>query len=209
MLDLFEKISLGFAGLCGFLTLGLYLNLFSFIGLPTGIPPTTPAEFIGGVVEETPQPPSRGGQRPSSSSGLSKEDEDQIRAQLLKQGRKVNGPITVKKLTVQNDLYEHVSAEANWAGELQKAHSKPIGNGDSRLKLFNMDSDSLFKKFGFREGDVIDLIDGEIVSFAESTTHPYYSRAKKLLASLRDGKSISVTVTRKGRPVHVQFSLEK
>ena len=209
MLDLFEKITLGFASFCGFLTLGLYLNLFSFIGIPTGIPSTNPPEFLRGVVEEAPPLAATGS--PRRPKGLPKEEEDKIRALLKKQGQKVSGPIIVKRLKVEDGLYEHVSAEANWPNELQKAHSRVIAtqNGDTRLQLFNIEEDSSFKLLGLQEKDIVEVIDGEIMQFSDKTTQPYYRMAKRLLTKLREGDPISITVTRKSRPVHLQFSLNR
>ncbi|HVR74817.1 MAG TPA: hypothetical protein VMT52_10815, partial [Planctomycetota bacterium] len=107
-------------------------------------------------------------------------------------------------------LYTRVSAEANWAQELNKLKSerKKSPNGkEARLKLYNIEEDSMVRKLGFEENDVIELLDGEIVDFNEQSVYRYREMWKSSLKKLENGEGISVTVTRNGRPIHLQFKL--
>ena len=77
------------------------------------------------------------------------------------------------------------------------------------MQVFNIEEDSSYKLLGLQEKDIIEAVDGEIMEFSNKSTRPYYRMAKRMIAKLRDGKSISLTVTRKSRPVHLQFNLNR
>jgi len=210
MLDLFEKIALGFGGLVALLTLGLYLGLFAWLGIPSGIPSTDSAEFVSAVRERRPtQRP--GKTKPGQTAAKPSANEQAIKALLVKQGRAVRGKLDTRDLEISSDLYERVNAEANWMGEIRKARSKRVRtkNGDTRLQILDIEPGSLLEKFGFQDGDTIELIDGEIVHFEESASLKYRALARKLLDTLRTEKPVSVTITRNSRIQHLTFNLSK
>ena len=207
-MDLLEKIAIGFAGLCVFLTLGLYLNIYSVFGLPTGVPSTNSGEFLG-TAKETPAPTGSPAPGAPAAGDLAKEDQA-IKDKLRQQGRPVVGRLERKRLSVPRPLFEHINNEANWSGELKKAHSQVIRTpgGNTRLRIHKIKENSLFKSFGFEENDVLELIDGEILQFDEDSLHEHFQRAKAMLERVQNGESISVTVTRNNRPVHIEFNLD-
>jgi hypothetical protein len=203
MLDLSEKIGFGFGGLCVVLTLGIYY----FVGLPS----TNSVEFLPKVRKLPDSPKTAAPSASAASPPAVSEEEQAIVQKLQEQGVKLlPGQRLQEELDqVPPDLFEHASAEANWTRELKKAHSDRIHTkaGDTRLKVYNIAEDSLLKHFGIQDNDVIELIDGEIIAFNETSTRELYGRAKTLFNKLREGGTISVTVTRSNRPVHIKFRL--
>ena len=204
MLSIFEKIALGIGGLCVALTLAFY----ALVGLPS----TDSVEFIG-KARKRPEPP-----RPAGAPAVAPTpagptaEEQEILKKLQEQDAKIATGMRLQQedWDVPPDLFEHLSTEANWPQELKKAHSNIVmtkSHGTSRLKVHQIAENSLLKHFGIQENDVIELIDGEIVQFSQGSSHELYQRAKGLFQKLREGGSISITVTRNNRPVHLKYAL--
>ena len=103
------------------------------------------------------------------------------------------------------DLFEFISSEANLLPELKKLQSHTIKG--TRLKIHDIQSNSLIKKLGLQENDVIELIDGEIIEFNQQSAARYKSLFDTAQEKLRNGGEVSITVTRNNRPVHLQFKL--
>lgn len=173
-----------------------------------GTPSTTPSQFVPGVKEVTPRVPTngkKGAEEPPPA------DEKTLVDELAKQGRKVlpGQRLQRKQNEVPEKLFEEISTEANWMRELNKAASDSLSvNGKAtRKKIYNIDPDSLFAKLGFKENDVVELVDGQILEFDEGRTTEFFSKWKGALQKLRSGQSVSVTVTRNNQPLHLEFKL--
>jgi hypothetical protein len=207
MIDIIEKTALGFCALCVLLMLGAYLWL--------PVPSTGSIYFLPPVTHVAAPAPEGGASGGSAPAPLSQEDEEEER-KILTVLREQERPIVPNQrierypYKVPPSLFEHVNNESNWTRELKTAKSKTLKtkNGETRLEITQIREDSLFRKFGFEESDVIEAIDGKILEFSEASTAEYYTLAHELLDKVRQGEEISVTVTRKNRPVHLQFRLD-
>ena len=125
---------------------------------------------------------------------------------LRKQGnRRVPSTLRRESYSVPEPLFEEIAKPANYTKELKKAKSQVINK--TRLKIHGIQSDSLFKQFGIQDNDIIELIDGEILEFDEGASTRYVSMWKDKLQSLRDGGAISLTISRGGVPMHLEFQL--
>lgn len=197
MIDLAEKISAGFAGALVLLTLVVYVFY--------GVPSTTSTIFVPDVVEARNNPAPAG--EKSNQPAANVAEDQKIYAKLRKQGVRVRQgtPLDRKNFTVPRDSFEYISSEANWLPELKKLQSHRIK--DTRLKIHGIQPNSLVKKLGLKENDVIELIDGEIIEFNEQSATRYKSLFDNAKKKLRNGEEISITVTRNNRPVHLQFKL--
>jgi hypothetical protein len=197
VLDLVEKITAGVAGALALVTLVVYLWY--------GVPSTTATIFVASVVEAR-EEPAAPKPTPEQQATTSAEDEAIIE-NLRKQGVRVRPgtPLKKKPLTVPQDLFEFISSEANLLPELKKLQSHTIKG--TRLKIHDIQSNSLIKKLGLQENDVIELIDGEIIEFNQQSAARYKSLFDTAQEKLRNGGEVSITVTRNNRPVHLQFKL--
>ena len=201
MLDLLEKISLAVCALFIIATLVLYALL--------KIPSTQSLLWIPSVVDAKPAETPAASTASPGPAVPSAEDQA-ILQKLADQDRKFTVTQLVKEpKTVPQQLFEYLSAEANLLPALKTAKSKPIStrNGQTRLQVFSIDPQSVLGKLGFKENDVIELVDGQIIEFKDSNSTKYYEMWRAAKEKLRSGKPISVTVTRNNRPVHLEFSL--
>jgi len=200
MLDLAEKIVAGVGGALIVITLGVY----AFIGVPSA----TSAIFVPEVKEvaQAPPPPAPNG----APQPVSPEDRAII-DKLREQGLRIadSQPLQKKMHLVPQETFEYISAEANWLPELKKIGRKDIGTskGQTRTKLLSIPQDSTLKKLGFQENDIVELIDGQIIEFNEHSVTRYMELFRAAQKKLRQGQSISITVTRQNRPVHLEFKL--
>jgi hypothetical protein len=210
MLDLLEKITTGFAG--------LVVTIIAFLYIYTGVPPTTPAEFLQKVVlVQAPPPaaasPAQGGaSAPSPEVEKARAEENEINARLRQQGVQAAGALQRMNASIPPETFEYIKAEANWVNQLKLARSQRIRSPqgtETRLRLDSIAENSLLKVMGLEEGDIIELLDGEIVEFNEHSAYRYRQMFKEKLQLLQQGGTASVTITRQGRPVHLVFSLRR
>ncbi|HVR73542.1 MAG TPA: hypothetical protein VMT52_04395, partial [Planctomycetota bacterium] len=141
MLDQMEKIATGACGLLVLVTLCVY----AFFGVPS----TISTIHVSSVIPEA-APPSAQPAQPGSGDPVPPTDRA-ILTKLEEQGVKTpqNQGLMTKRYSVPRDLYTRVSAEANWAQELNKLKSerKKSPNGkEARLKLYNIEEDSMVRK---------------------------------------------------------------
>ena len=202
MIDLLEKIV---AGVCALLIL-VTIAVYGFFKLPSA----KPLWSLQGVKEvrvETAN--SSRTSTPGKTPTVSPEIQAVIQ-NLAKQERRVSASqLQVKTLEVPQPLFEHLAAEANLLPALKTAKSRVLKtkNGDTRLQVFNIKSQSYLQKLGFKDNDIVELVDGQILEFSESASARYYEVWNDAKAKLRNGEPISVTVTRGGKPVHLKFRL--
>lgn len=202
MLDLVEKIATGACGLLVLVTLCFY----AFFGVPSTISTIHVSSVIPEAAPVSGQPAQPGAGDPVPPT------DRMILTKLEEQGVKTppNQGLMTKRFSVPRDLYTRVSAEANWPEELHKVQPEmrknPNGK-DTRMKLLNIEDDSMLLKLGFEENDVIELLDGEVVDFNEQSVYRHRELWKGSLKKLENGQPISVTITRNGRPIHLQFKL--
>ena len=202
MIDLFEKVALGL----GALAVGGTLLLYVVMG---GTPSTQAVAFLPKVQRIAPQSSTPKNGQPAGTPAkpvvLTQPDRP-VLEKLRKQGnRRVPSTLRREAYSVPEPLFEEIAKPANYTKELKKAKSTVLGN--TRLKIHGIQSDSLFKQFGIQDGDIIELIDGEILEFNEGASTRYVSLWKDKLQSLRDGGAISLTISRGGVPLHLEFKL--
>lgn len=204
MIDVLEKIV---AGICGILVL-LTAGLYAFFKLPS----TVPTAFLPPVSEEE-RPVAKPAPATAPPTASVDPQLQALAEKLALQERKVSVKElqdNKKRLTVPTQTFEHLRAEANWLPSLKTAKSQPLmtRNGTTRLRIYDIQPHSLLQKLGFQDDDVIELINGEIVTFDQSNTRKYYDMAEAAIRDLQAGKSINVVVTRKGRLIPLEFRLE-
>lgn len=211
MIDLFEKICAGF---CGLVVIAVGASYVVF-GLPSG----KPGEFLPEAQSrelpsrKPPDRPNEPGEKPvAEGPDYWREDDQEIKEQLRKQGVRVaNAPVRRLAQTIPNALFEEIDNERNWTKELKKARSMILrsSQGQSRLKIEGMTANCKLRKLGLEDGDVVELVNGQILQFNDSSAMEYRRLAKDAIGELRQGGSVSVTVTRGGQPVHLIFSLNR
>jgi len=204
LLDLAERITLG---LCA-IVLALTIAPYYFMG---GMPSTTSFEFLQGVVSAEQPAPAKKSSAPEPPAPITPEDQaliDKLREQGAP-GLVANQGVPRKQNQVPKQLLEYISAEANWVPELKTLKSTLIQSkaGPTRLKIFDIQPDSLFKKCGLQENDIIELVDGEILEFTDSKSLAYRNMFRAKVEKLRKGEPLTVTVTRGNKPLHLVFKL--
>lgn len=203
MLDLVEKIVMGVSSLLILATLAWYLLV--------GFPSTASIEFVRSV-EDEPAPraaaasPAAPG-TPETPQPVTPQDQETIK-KLAEQGVKVPAGqgILKERKKVPEDLLEFVSKEANYMPEIKRVRGTLLP-GNKRMKITEVPTNSLLKKFGIQKGDVVELIDGEIIEFSDTSTLAYHSLFKDKIKKVREGQPVSITVTRNNRPLQIFFKL--
>jgi hypothetical protein len=201
MLDLLEKIG---AGVCAFLvvaTLAVYGKL--------KLPDPTPDAWRPRVREiQAPVPKAAPGTavaKPEVSPELKA-----IADKLLEQGQGVEAAqIIVKQLAVEPKMVEELGTEVDLLAALKKAKSTVLKTkkGDTRIQIRDIQKDSVFDRVGLKDNDVVELLDGEIVDFNDHSASKYHSMWLEKLEKLRSGQPLSVTITRGGRRMHLEYRL--
>ena len=171
-------------------------------------PSTRPKAFLPSVKLAPPPAPSPvqpDGKPPPPPKDLTQSDKDIVES-LKKQNPRFRGSkVTRETYNVPVALFEEVSKSANWTKQLKMARSEAIS--PTRLKVDKIAPDSYLRKFGMKDGDIIELVDGEVVEFSEDSSSALYGVFTDKLDKLRDGEAISITVSRRGRPIHLEFQL--
>jgi hypothetical protein len=208
MLDLIEKIAHGFCALLVVVVGVLYLWW--------GTPDTEPEELLPKSIESNIPHPRGGGADGDGPKAITKSKStlDADRLKIMTLLRKNNPQASRsrferKYLQVQRPTFEYLRNEANWLRQMERIGREDLSTTDgfTRLKLTHMPDNSLLKKLGLRTLDIIELIDGERLSIDDSSTIEHRARARELLDKLEAGNPVTITVTRGGRPVHLEFTL--
>ena len=201
MLNVLEKVVIGVAIICGIVTMIPYLVM--------GTPSTRPKAFLPVVerVKPAPAPVVKPGEPAVQPKDLTQSDKDILDA--YKAQNTLFRGSTVERLpyNVPVALFEEVSKPANWTKQLKTARSKPKGKDRTRLEVDKIEPDSYLRSFGLQNKDIIELIDGSVVEFSEDSSSALYGVFTDKLDKLRDGGAISITISRRGRPVHLEFKL--
>jgi type II secretory pathway component PulC len=95
-----------------------------------------------------------------------------------------------------------LDARAAEGGQLH--HDRQNGE-PSMLRIYDVADDSILLEFGFRDGDIIALVNGELPVFTPSRTVEYARKAYSFIDDLQNGKPISITVLRNGQPVNLVY----
>jgi len=206
MLNLLEKIAAGVSGLLVVATVVLY----AWLGLPS-------PRSIGSFQPVRKVPVASAAPNTSSTTATPAApvppEIQKIATKLAEQtGRQVApGQIQREGLQMERDLFEYLSNESNLLPALKTAKSRPMqtAKGTTRLQVYAIQAKSHLSQLGFQDNDVIELLEGEIVEFNDSSTMKYYELWGKAKEKLRNGGSISVTVTRGGRPVNLEYRLPR
>jgi len=162
------------------------------------------------VVHPKPEPVGTVPQKRKPKAAQPKGDNDEIVAKLEQQGVARENAMQLKneQYAIPDDVFEHLSKASNWMPELQKAASSIIvgKNGEpSMLRVYDVAPDSILREFGIQDGDVVALINGEVPIFSPSKAVEYTQKAYNLISDLQEGKPVSITVLRNGRPVNLVY----
>ncbi len=208
MLDLIEKTCHGFCALLVVVVGALYVRW--------GTPDTDPAEFLPQAIESNvPHAPSGGGDgeapKVTAVSQSQRVAENRtIMAELRKNNPRASASrLSRKYLQVQRPTFDYVRKEVNWLRQIEHVgrEDETTKDGFTRMKLTHMPSNSLLRKLGLRPNDTIELVDGERLSIDDSSTVEHRARARDLLDKLENGHAVTLTLTRDGEPVHIEFTL--
>lgn len=206
MIDLMEKIV---AAVCGILLLGTVVWYLAF-----KLPSPSAAAWLPEVYEEKPPAAADPSPEEPERPPVVRPEMQKIAESLQKQTGKLIAPQelarTEKTMKVPAQLFEVLEAEANIMPQLKTAKSRPIqtADGETRLQIFSIQPSSFLGKFGFKDNDVIELLDGQIIKFDQTSTREMYTLWDATRQKLRAGGNVSVTVTRDNRPQHINFRLE-
>jgi len=207
MLNLLEKLQYGLSAVVTLGAVALYLwqppehRSVQTLAAPTRVPPSPP------VRPQSPVPPPEPQKRQVSP-------EDQAILKRLQSEQNVR-EIAGKELQreayeVEPDTFDYLKREANWTPELNKAKSETLPGADgqlTRLRVFDIDEDSLLKFYKFQDGDIVEFLDGERVDFnAGSVEH--IQRWKAIKEKIEKGQKLSVTITRGDQPMQLEFKLK-
>lgn len=144
--------------------------------------------------------------KPTQPGGASED----IVAKLEQQGVARENALRLKNehYAIPDDVFQHLSKASNWMPELQKAASAVMvgKNGEpSMLRVYDLAPDSILREFGIQDGDVVALINGEVPVFSASKAVEYTQKAYNLITDLQEGRPVSITVLRNGRPVNLVY----
>jgi C-terminal processing protease CtpA/Prc len=105
--------------------------------------------------------------------------------------------------------FEYFQHDANWTRELKNySHAiLPSPQGQTRLKITGVKEGTMLNKLGIEDGDVIELIDGQVVEFNQQSALKYRSMYRDALERMRRGEAVTITISRKGEPVNLIFGL--
>ena len=201
MLNVLEKVVIGVAIVCGIVTMIPYLAM--------GTPSTRPKAFLPSVkrVKPAPAPVVKPGEPAVQPKDLTQSDKDILDAFKAQNPRFRGSTVERETYDVPVALFEEVSKSANWTKQLKTARSEALGKDRTRLKVTKIEPDSYLRNFGLQDNDIIELIDGRVVEFSEDSSSALYGVFSDKLTKLRDGEAISITISRRGRPVHLEFKL--
>lgn len=202
MLNVLEKVVIGVAIVCGIVTLIPYLVM--------GTPSTRPKAFLPSVKRVKPAPapvPVEPGKTAPQPKVLTQSNKDILAAFKAQNPRFRGSTVERQTYNVPVALFEEVSKSANWTKQLKTARSEALGKDRTRLKLYKIEPDSYLRNFGLQDNDIIELIDGRVVEFSEDSSSALYGVFTDKLSKLRHGEAISITISRRGRPVHLEFKL--
>ena len=125
--------------------------------------------------------------------------------------RSTSRPITVEDWGIDEATLDYLTKPANWVSELDKAghitHRDKNGRVTS-IEITDIQPGSHFETFGLENGDRVLLLDQEITEFDPSQAHLYKARFSDAVDRLRNNGKASITILRKGKPVHMEFSLD-
>lgn len=204
MIEVLEKIG---AGICGLFIVATVVG-YTLMGLPS--PKAT--AWLPSVYEdpsprlETPPAPGPDGKPSTAVSPKMQALVDK----LAEQGRKVSvRSLQMKHKKVPTELFEFLNARANLTRELKTAKARFLKGtkGNTRLQIYDIRRNSVLEKMGFRDNDVFELFNGQIVNLDNHSVTKYDEMWNEAKAQLRAGKPVSATITRNNRPIHIEFRL--
>lgn len=137
-------------------------------------------------------------------------EERRLLSRLVRQGvpAEATGRLQRQERVIGPELMNQLSDSSNWMTELMKASSSIQSRRDgepTRLALERVEADSILWELGLQEGDVIVLIQGEIPHFSPTHALDYIRQADAALAAFDQGEPITLTVLRRGQPVHLVY----
>ena len=156
---------------------------------------------------ETNGPP---GPASNLAESAAQREERRLLNHLRQQGvpAEARGQLRRQEVVLAPELMSHLTDSSNWMPELMKASSSVQSRRDgepTRLALDRVEADSILWELGLQEGDVIVLVQGEIPHFSPTRALDYIRQADAALAAFDQGKPITLTVLRRGQPVHLVY----
>ncbi len=203
MLNILEKVQYIVSGLVILGSVGLYLWQGTETKGPDQIPP------LKLIKTNRPAAPPRSGAKALPPAPTAAEDRALLDRLVREQNVKASS-VERKNYEVDQETFRFVSREANWEPELNKAASELLKGADghsTRIQINKIDENSLFKKFGFEDNDIIEFIDGEKIDFEGSSMVDHVQRWKRLKDKIQKGGKVALTITRNGQPVQIEFKL--
>ncbi|NCA90318.1 MAG: hypothetical protein EOM92_15865 [Gammaproteobacteria bacterium] len=151
--------------------------------------------------------PTAAGQTPETAA---QREERRLLNRLRQQGvpAEARGQLRRQEVVIAPDLMSHLTDSSNWMPELMKASSSVRSRQDgepTRLALDRVEADSILWELGLQEGDVIVLVQGKIPHFSPTHALDYIRQADAALAAFDQGEPITLTVLRRGQPVHLVY----
>jgi hypothetical protein len=207
MLNILEKLQYGLSALVVIGSIALYLWQGTDSRPPDMIEAPTKLKN-----SSRPAPPPRPGAKALTPAPSPTAAEDKTLLDRLASEQNVQGAATIEheNYAVKQDTIDYISTEKNWLPELKKAASQLLPGADgksSRIQLSSIEDDSLFKKFGLKDNDIVEFIDGEKIDFENSTNMQHIERWNKIKGKMLKGEKIGLTVTRNGQPMQIEFKL--
>jgi hypothetical protein len=156
---------------------------------------------------ETNGPP---GPASNLAESAAQREERRLLNHLRQQGvsAEARGQLRRQEVVLAPELMSHLTDSSNWMPELMKASSSVQSRRDgepTRLALDRVEADSILWELGLQEGDVIVLVQGEIPHFSPTRALDYIRQADAALAAFDQGEPITLTVLRRGQPVHLVY----
>jgi len=208
MLSILEKVQYVFSGLVVAAVIAAYA-VWGSAGTPTQfqdpIKQIRPAPKVS-IRPATPGAPTA---PPPAAPAMQAEDRAILDRLAKEQKVAVGGrELTRQDYQVPQERIEYLKREPNYLAELDKAGHEKLPGADgkmTRLRLKNVDNDSLIKQFGIENNDVIEMIDGERIDFQGESLLNQKDRFNRLIEKIEKGGKISLTVTRGGQPMQIGF----
>jgi hypothetical protein len=114
----------------------------------------------------------------------------------------------VKRVALSPETTDYLGNSWNWLPELTKASSTLVTGETgqpSMLQLHGLAEDSVLHEIGIADGDVVVLLDEQIMEFGRRDLFDHSRRMRAALESLERGEPVSVTLLREGRPLHLVY----
>jgi len=122
--------------------------------------------------------------------------------------RYMTDELQVERMALSSETTQYLADAWNWFPELTKASSTLVMGGSDRpsmLQLHDISRDSILRAIGLNEGDVLVLLDEQVLEFGRRDLFDHSRRMRAAIDTLERGEPVSVTILRNGRPLHLIY----